>query len=955
VSDPESDRLHEAFAELRPPVDAELARARAHAHRALFGALADSEAEGAARLVVGRYRLLANVGRGGLGDVWAAHDPQLDRVVAVKLLRDHALRRHRRARAQLLAEAALMARLTHPNVVRVYDVGEHEGELFVAMEYVEGRTLRGWQLDARGREWRALLDVYLRAGEGLAAAHAAGLVHGDFKPDNVLIGHDGRVLVSDFAVASHVLAARLDADESDGGAAEPRAPLESGATLLDSSVDEQVALIGTPAYMAPEQLEGRRADARSDQFAFCVCLWEALMGTRPFGGATPDELRAAIRSGPLEPSRRIPAVLLATLRRGLAHAPEQRHADMAGLLARLRALRARRRRVALVATFTLLAAASLAGVAYGLANQTRPHPPQCSLEPTLAWDAARRAELGEQLQRSPSDTRGLAPEQVEIGLRALDEFAQAWTDTRTLACALARREGEPGRARHDARVSCLLAARDELDATLALVSAPEFDASIAGQPLLASLSDPHRCMGVATPRRRDEEPTRAGELADLRREVAQVRAMRLGQQHEAALRRCLSLRAGATRLDDAATLAALELEHGVLLRHLGQPRDGMRQLQRAVSLAARASARELELDATHEVAATAMLIESDPRELEAWAERTVMLAERVGDPLTAMRGQLLLGRAALLLGRPAEALAIQTAALARGRRELEPDSPELAYAHDFLGGTEAELGHVEAALAHKREAIAILEGAYGPDHLDLVTLLGTAANVHAIVGRRREAEALFERALTIASAALGREHRRTRSVARRYADFLFDEGRPDEAEALLVGDDSPWVTLARAEWALEQGELARAHELADTLEQQPARDDPRLLAAGLELRARIALGEDARERVEMMAEGLEVLGRARGTSEHELVVLELRAELELREQGRLTPASRERLDAALARPGVHPRRALRALLVLLRDADASARARLRPRIEQALAGALGPAHPHALRVRSELR
>ncbi|HVH99111.1 MAG TPA: serine/threonine-protein kinase, partial [Enhygromyxa sp.] len=426
--------LSQAFAELGTAPDAELRRARAQAHRALFG-----EQPGEQPLTVGRYRLLANVGRGGLGEVWAAHDGQLDRMIAVKLLRDDTLRRHRRARAQLLAEAAVMARLTHPNVVRVYDVGESNNELFVAMEYVEGQTLRAWQQGQH--DWRTILEVYLRAGEGLAAAHAAALVHGDFKPDNVLIGDDGRVLVSDFGVVQHLAEARAEPS------VEPELRLDTREladdsipqTMLDSTVEPAPLLVGTPAYMAPEQLVGGVPDARADQFGFCVALWEALVGERPFAGSTPAALREAIAAGPREPARsaRAPAQLLALLRRGLADRPGDRYDELASLLGHLRRFASRRRRWALTGLSLAIVAVGVLGLGYGLlARPASNQPHSCTLAELAlpSWPAQRERIAARLGQAAPA----LAPERTRELLAELDEFDREWTRARTQACAMQR-------------------------------------------------------------------------------------------------------------------------------------------------------------------------------------------------------------------------------------------------------------------------------------------------------------------------------------------------------------------------------------------------------------------------------------------------------------------------------------------------------------------------------------
>ncbi len=239
---------------------------------------------------VGRYVILDRIGAGGMGVVYAAYDPELDRRVALKLLRTD--RFAAPGHLRLLREAKALARLTHPNVVAVHDAGTFGDQVFVAMELVEGETLRQW-LEAGARSWREVLDRLLAAGRGLAAAHAAGLVHRDFKPENVLLGRDGRVRVVDFGLAK----ALADAAE------EPAAP-DSGGELA-SPLTEWGAVLGTPAYMAPEQIRGIAADARSDQFSFCVALYEALYGERPFGkGPRETPSRGARLRGPPAPRSR---------------------------------------------------------------------------------------------------------------------------------------------------------------------------------------------------------------------------------------------------------------------------------------------------------------------------------------------------------------------------------------------------------------------------------------------------------------------------------------------------------------------------------------------------------------------------------------------------------------------------------------------------------------------------
>jgi eukaryotic-like serine/threonine-protein kinase len=273
---------------------------------------------------VGRYRLLQELGAGGMGVVFEANDPELDRKVAIKLL--HA----RFDKTQLVREARALARLSHPNVVTIYDVGEVDSRTFIAMELIDGVTFRAW-LAQRTRGYREILDVLMAAARGLAAAHAAGLVHRDFKPENVMVGRDGRVRVLDFGIVSAVAARASSTPPSERPLAAEG--FDSEKATLSSS------FTGTPAYMAPEQLTERAIDERADQFSFCVVLWEAMYGERPFQGAMLSERVhgvAAMKANEA-PTSHAPAWLHRLIVRGLSGNLGARHASMEALLAAIEA------------------------------------------------------------------------------------------------------------------------------------------------------------------------------------------------------------------------------------------------------------------------------------------------------------------------------------------------------------------------------------------------------------------------------------------------------------------------------------------------------------------------------------------------------------------------------------------------------------------------------------------
>jgi tetratricopeptide (TPR) repeat protein len=321
--------------------------------------------------MVGRYLLTQRVGLGGMGSVYAAYDPELDRKVAVKLL--HGESGHgssgSASRGRLLREAQAMAKLSHPAVVTVHDVGLFGTQVFVAMEFIEGETLRDW-MRAGNRPWRDTLNIFLQAGEGLAAAHAAGLIHRDFKPSNVVISTDGRARVLDFGLARRAEqddAAPDSKDESQSGPpalvtrleGEISVSISASRSSLDMHLTQAGSIMGSPAYMSPEQHMSRDTDPRSDQFSFCVSLFEALYGERPFISEDHRTLVYAIleqRIRPVPRDSRVPKAIHRAIVRGLAANPSDRYPSMEALLADLHRdpSRSARRWVASLAIAALL-------------------------------------------------------------------------------------------------------------------------------------------------------------------------------------------------------------------------------------------------------------------------------------------------------------------------------------------------------------------------------------------------------------------------------------------------------------------------------------------------------------------------------------------------------------------------------------------------------------------------
>ena len=344
--------------------DADLGEAamRARLAQKMFGAEAAEEPPS-----IGRFCVARLLGRGGMWSVYEGHDPELERRVALKLLHPNLSLEHQ---IRLRREAQALARVTHENVVRVYEVGEHEERMFVAMELIEGQPLREWQ-SGGGRDWRVLISAYTQAGRGLAAAHERDLIHRDFKPANAIMGDDGVVRVLDFGLARIVNAP--ETVES------PRTPAPVTPTLLETRITVTGTTLGTPVYMSPEQMLGQPLTAASDQYSFCVSLYEALYGELPYQAKTSAELADKMLQGELEPptSTAVPRRVYTALARGLSSRPASRHASMEALCEALEAAIRPPRRWLGVAALALVVGGGATAVAAGTPDHVASAPGLC--------------------------------------------------------------------------------------------------------------------------------------------------------------------------------------------------------------------------------------------------------------------------------------------------------------------------------------------------------------------------------------------------------------------------------------------------------------------------------------------------------------------------------------------------------------------------------------------------
>lgn len=468
--------------------------------------------------------MLEKLGQGGMGMVFAAYDPELDRKVAIKLIRDDRdCNEEQRARTR--REAQSMAKLSHPNVVQVFEVGEHEGQLFVAMEFVRGRTLGAWLAahDAPARSWPEVVDIFFQAGRGLMAAHAAGLVHRDFKPDNVMIGDDGRVRVMDFGLARPgESSAALSTLRGVAGA------VRGDASKLAHSLTTTGAILGTPAYMSPEQFETADVDARSDQFSLCIALYEGLYGQRPSPGDTWNSLMTNVVAGELRapPAHaKVPTWLRAIVTRGLERDPGDRWPSINDLLAKIehelsRASRRRRsRRFMFGALVFLVLGTGIFGLNYAATARAQAGCETLGASIEEVWPGPegqvririRDAALASELSYADEVPKLLDP--------WLTDYATRWQQTRSETCVRHRVEhsvDDTFRAQADA---CLWDRKESLAALLDNLAGGEKTAIMGAMPAVASLPAIEDCADPVVLRDQKLLP----EEADLREPVADAR------------------------------------------------------------------------------------------------------------------------------------------------------------------------------------------------------------------------------------------------------------------------------------------------------------------------------------------------------------------------------------------------------------------------------------------------
>ena len=816
---------------------------------------------------LGRFTLLELLGRGGMGVVYTAYDEMLDRKVAVKLL--HSAPGDVNGRALLLREATAQARLAHPNVIHVYEVGENEGRVFLAMEFVRGPNLRGW-LQERERAWPEIVAMFVQAGRGLSAAHQVGLVHCDFKPENVLVGADGRARVLDFG-----LAYRPD---------EPGSPQLRG---------------GTPGYMSPEQFAGAPVDGRSDQFSLCVALFEALYGQRPFAGATvaavaEQVLRGEVRAVPGE--ARVPARLRRAVRRGLVRDPGGRYPSMAALLAALSESLPRPRRRWWIAA--LASALTTATIGWMIVREDDPAG-RCAAtvadEAATLWGEAPRAAV----QRAFWAT-GLpfAQDSFERSARLLDAHVDAWARLRRGACE--RTRGDVARTAAD-RQQARCVERRRLALAAWIEALTRADAGVVEHAVAASSELPTQACSEAAGLADDgggSTLAQAEELARAEMLLARARAQGLAGQHAQGLGPVAEARGLALRLGDRRLEAEALMQQGLLYEYTGAgglAADSFLAAYMAAEAGRHERVRaETAVHLVHVTGGPTRVAEVDAL----WFRLAEASAVGLGEGAIDLRASLLQhrSRGAAARGQHEAARRDLEAALRIETQRLGAGHPSLAAIDEQLGEQLLELGLLDLALAQQERAVRAAEATLGPEHPSTARRLLARGEVQERRGELAAALADHQRALAIWARAYGEQPRliwaltcvgrvqrrlgeldaagesyvRAWTIAAReggmtealaaieLADLRRTQGRGDEAralrlqaEALVQGQaDRPELVvtlLELGEAALADGEPARALPgLTRARRLAGDRGEPRALAGFALARAWWEAGEQAR-------------------------------------------------------------------------------------------------------------
>jgi len=853
---------------------------------------------------IGRHLVVRRIAEGAFGVVYEAYDPELERKLAVKVLRGGSAEGSTASSGSLLEEARHLAQVSHPHVVSVFDVGilpAQPGEaapIYLAMEMVEGQSLQEW-FATGPHPWREVVERLRAAGEGLAAAHQAGVVHRDFKPANVLIGSDGRLRVADFGLA---VASTPSAGKHQGPVAESASALRSG----------------TPAYMAPEQHGGAPCDARTDIYAFCVSLYEGVYGQRPFAGSSWTELQAAKQTGDARfMGKRIPGWLRQLIARGLQPRPEDRFATMRELLGVLdKRLSKRRRRVAMAAGLVVVAL----GAGYAVATAGSSDREVCLEKSAAALADVWGDSVGRRIEAAFEKT-GLpyAASALSSTRERLDGYAESWRALDAEVCEARSFLEHNAPALLRQRETCLASRLSDLESLVSLLAEADRDTVQQSVAAAYELPDPAACSEVSEIGGAPPDPRLQEEIDRLGLAIARLRSLRLFGKYDEAQPLAVTVASMADAIEDPSAAAEALYEAGRTQEAAGDTKEAEALLKRAARRAEAGDRPHLvaqikshlvwivghvlgrreegKVWASNADAAIARVGESgaDVRKLEAQYmnslgaihfsegdydaalavyERAHALWTEVygSDHPAAIRALNNMGSVRFSQGRMREARDIYEQVLAVRTKRLGADHPEVAITLSNLGAVDTELGDYATSLEESQRVLEIRQRTLDPKHPHMARAHHQLAVVLGRLGDLEAARAHHEAALAILRESLGEDHPEVAASLNSLGAVLersnrFEEAREHYRQALeliekRLGGDHPSAMLV----LLNFGDLRRRmgdakgavelHERALAIATSIAPDHPRATHALTTLgRDYLAMGEPEK--------ALEVLERSR--------------------------------------------------------------------------------------------
>jgi tetratricopeptide (TPR) repeat protein len=804
--------------------------------------------------VFGQYRVLDVLGHGAMGVVYRAHDPRLDRFVALKIVHPGRVAKDAdKARARLVSEARALARVAHPNVLAVYDVGVQDGLVFVALELVDGVDLAQW-LRAHARPWTDVVALFVEAASGLAAVHAVDLVHRDVKPANILVERAdrgrtfGRVLVADFGIARTIANTSL---------VTPPAEIESVPSNRDDALTEAGRVVGTPAYMAPEQHLGLVVGPAADQYALCVALYEALYGQRPFVGDPQTMLRAKSKPRAEPPKSDVPRWLWTIVHRGLSPRPSDRFATMTDMIAALQAGAPPRKWLAPVGVTIVIAVVGSA-IASSLARD-RP----CRGAPAHVaevWNEARGREIEAAFEASTrtdaAKTWGRVAERVDA---YANELSAAYGD----ACEATHVRHEQSSALFDRRIVCLDSRTQRLEQSLALLAVGDADIVDHAEDIASSWEPVDAChdaaaleAGIAPP-----SPHQRDAVANVRRTLADAEALRAAGRYDDAAAKAEA----AVKLARAVDYAPVVVETLTVAAELRERQSRVDEAREALD---EALSTGLQVGHDRFVARAVVLrtwiageYDHDIEAAEKWVALGRAHLERVGNPphwVIALHDAL--GTARSTAGRYDGAL--QEFAQALERAEGDPELAEWTYTlHSNIGGVLRLLGQHDRARASYERALHAASMRRGDDHPDVANieirlgqLLQEGGRHHEAIAALRRAIASLERMqatpteLAVALLAFGaalrdiRSYEESNSAYRRAVDLLAETGDDVSLAHVLVNYGHSCV--AQGIYDAAEAQFQRALELLEPIDPSDPAVGMALLGRG-QIRERQSLPEEA--------------------------------------------------------------------------------------------------------------